>query len=163
MAFLCKLAERAVGTNKRIVLVEGQDERVREAAVQLQKAVHVEPLLLVPDASFDGPAGWSGPVRCPAEDPDLGRYAELYRQIRGPDAVDAATARQQAADPLYFAGLMIRAASDHVSHRHAPVDLFKSEMSEIGGNQGQFLHVVRAARRLGSSLDNGPMPSESWS
>jgi phosphotransacetylase len=35
MAFLCKLAERAVGTNKRIVLVEGQDERVREAAVHL--------------------------------------------------------------------------------------------------------------------------------
>jgi phosphate acetyltransferase len=109
MAFLCKLAERAVGTNRRIVLVEGHDERVREAAVQLQKGEHVEPVLLVPDTSFDGPAGWSGPARCPAEDSDLGRYAELYREVRGADAVDAATARERAADPLYFAGLMIRA------------------------------------------------------
>jgi phosphate acetyltransferase len=108
MAFLRKLAERARRAGRRIVLVEGADDRVREAACRLRESGHLDPVLLVPAGSAGPPQEGEGPVRCPADDPDLDRYVELYREGRR-EEIDPATARKQLSDPLYFAGLMVRA------------------------------------------------------
>ena len=83
MAFLQLLASRAENAGRRVVLAEGHDRRVREAALRLQDAGHIDPILLVPDSSTGAAEGWTGRTRCPADDPDLDRYAELYRERRG--------------------------------------------------------------------------------
>ncbi len=105
--FLQKLAERSGVAGKRIVLVEGTDERVREAAQRLRAAGRLNPILLAPESS--AVAGGSGNVRCPSEDEALERYASLYQELRASAGVDLAAARQQLSDPLYFAGMMVRA------------------------------------------------------
>ncbi len=109
MVFLQKLAERAAQAGRRIVLVEGSDERVAEAATRLRDSGRLDPILLVPDSSVPLPSGWSGQLRCPADDPQLDHYAELFREIRASEVSDLAAARAQVKDPLYFAGLMVRA------------------------------------------------------
>jgi phosphate acetyltransferase len=108
MGFLKALAQRAESAGRRVVLTEGHDDRVLEAAVRLQDHGHIDPVLLLPDCSVQPPAAWKGPVRCPVDDPELERYAELYRQIRPMEALDERAARERASDPLYFAGLMVR-------------------------------------------------------
>jgi phosphate acetyltransferase len=135
MPFLQKLAERAAETGSRIVLVEGNDQRVREAALRLQANGHLEPILLVPDASVEGPAAWDGPLRCPADDPELDRYAELYRQIRTKKKISLETARRRAADPLVFAGLMVRAGDADgavAGAANATADVIRAALGTVG-------------------------------
>ncbi len=103
--FLQKLAERAGASGKRVVLVEGADERVREAAQRL-RAGGLDPVLLVPEGS--APADWPAAVRCPREDGALERYASLYQELRAEAGLDFEAAREQLCDPLYFAGMMVR-------------------------------------------------------
>jgi len=135
MAFLRKLKERAAGQSRRIVLAEGDDERVRDAALRLQEAGHIDPILLVPDSSFDGPVGWKGTVRSPIDDPELDRYAELYREIHRKGSIDATGARQRMADPLYFAGLMVRAGDADgavAGAAHATADVIRAALESVG-------------------------------
>ncbi len=128
--FLQKLAERAGASPKRVVLVEGTDERVREAAQRLRAAGRLEPILLVPEGS--APADWPGAVRCPGEDEALERYAGLYRQLRDEEGLDAAAARERLCDPLYFAGMMVRSGDAD---------------GAVGGATVATSEVIRAALR----------------
>lgn len=135
MAFLCKLADRVAGAGKRVVLAEGHDARVREAARRLQRSGDLDPIVLVPDGAVDGASEWGGATRCPADDPELERYAELYRQIRGAESVDAEGARRKAADPLYFAGLMVRAGDADgavAGATHATADVIRAALRTVG-------------------------------
>lgn len=132
MVFLRKLTERAAGKGRRIVLAEGHDERVRDAALSLQQAGHLEPVLLVPDSSLGGPVGWKGPVRSPADDAELERYADLYRRING---VDGKAARRRVSDPLYFAGLMVRAGDADgavAGATRATADVIRAALKTVG-------------------------------
>ena len=135
MAVLQKLAERADTAGRRIVLAEGQDERVGEAAVLLQQAGHLDPVLLVPDGSHAGPAGFNGEVRCPADDPELRRYADLYHTRQAEKGVDAQAARRLLADPLYFAGMMVQAgdaAGAVAGAVHSTGDVIKAALRCVG-------------------------------
>jgi phosphate acetyltransferase len=135
MVFLQRLAERAAESGGRVVLVEGHDERVRGAALRLRESGHLDPILLVPDASVEPPAGWDGPLRCPADDPELDRYAELYRQIQTKKTLSAETARRRAADPLTFAGLMVRAGDADgavAGAANATADVIRAALRTIG-------------------------------
>ncbi|MGD2216272.1 MAG: phosphate acyltransferase [Gemmatimonadales bacterium] len=135
MVFLQKLADRAAESGGRVVLVEGHDERVREAALRLRERDHLEPILLLPSASIDGPPDWDGPLRCPADDPQLDRYAELYRQIQAKKALTAETARRRAADPLTFAGLMVRAGDADgavAGAANATADVIRAALHTVG-------------------------------
>lgn len=139
MAFLRKLTERVAGRGQRIVLAEGDDERVRDAAIRLQEAGYIEPLLLVPDGSFAGPVGWKGVVRSPIDDPELERYADLQRQIHGGGRGDAKAARQRAADPLYFAGLMVRAGDADgavAGAKHSTAEVIRAALKTVGKASG---------------------------
>jgi phosphate acetyltransferase len=135
MAFLCKLAERVAGVGRRVVLVEGHDERVRDAALRLQQGGELDPVLLVPGGEFDGASDWKGTVRSPIDDPELERYADLYRQIHSGDGVSANAARERAADPLYFAGLMVRAGDADgavAGATHATADVIRAALKTVG-------------------------------
>lgn len=74
---------------KRIVLPEGGDERIREAARRIEAEGVAQAIV------FEAP---------PAE--NIGRYAELYAAAR-PDA--AKIARRLVSKPLYHAGMMVQA------------------------------------------------------
>jgi phosphate acetyltransferase len=139
MGFLQQLALRAESAGRRVVLAEGYDERVAEAAVRLQEHAHIDPVLLVPDCSVRPPADWRGPVRCPVDDPELGRYAELYRELRPQEALDVRAARERASDPLYFAGLMVRAGDADgavAGADHATSDVVRAAYRCVGTSRG---------------------------
>jgi phosphate acetyltransferase len=142
MAFLCKLAERVAGVGRRVVLVEGHDERVREAALRLQRTGDLDPILLVPDCGSDASGAWVGKVRSPSDDPELERYAELYRQVHGTDKISASDARERATDPLYFAGLMVRAGDADgavAGATHATAHVIRAALKTVGKAPGAQL------------------------
>ncbi|MEE9133931.1 MAG: phosphate acyltransferase [Gemmatimonadota bacterium] len=137
MVFLQKLAQRAEQAGRRIVLAEGHDERVREAAVRLRASRHVDPILLTPDSSLAAPEGWNGPLRCPADDPELDRFAEFFRELRSEsgEMLGAAAAREQVKNPLFFAGLMVRAGDADgavAGATHASGDVIRAALRTVG-------------------------------
>ncbi len=74
MSFLERLLQRAAAHRRRIVLCEGADTRVQEAAERLRKDAIADPILL------------GGPSPEPADDPRLGRVAQFLRERR-PDRI----------------------------------------------------------------------------
>jgi phosphate acetyltransferase len=105
----------------------------------MQSEGHLDPVLLVPYSSVDAPHGWKGPVRHPGNDPELDRYAELYRRLRPDEGLDAAAARQLVADPLFFAGLMVQAGDADgavAGASHATGDVIRAALRTIGTAPG---------------------------
>jgi phosphate acetyltransferase len=145
MVFLEKLAQRAESAGRRVVLAEGDDERVREAALRLQGTGHVEPVLLASARSPAPPGGWRGAFHVPADDPELERYAELYREARSRkgEGLDQEAARAQLSDPLYFAGMMVQseAADGAVAGAsHATGDVIRAALRTVGiAEQARFV------------------------
>lgn len=96
MSFRATLRARAREVNARIVLAEGPDPRVQEAARILRDEQIAQPILLC------GPEGLD-----PAADSRLAQVAELLR-IRKPDRVtDAIHALDLAAEPVRFAAGLV--------------------------------------------------------
>ena len=92
MSFRDDLRRRAGARGCRVVLAEGWDERVRQAAGMLEREAVAEPVLL---------------ERSMAGDPRVDRIAELLA-ARRPDKVSGpARAHELAADPLYFAAGLV--------------------------------------------------------
>ncbi|MEE8167238.1 MAG: phosphate acyltransferase [Myxococcota bacterium] len=139
MGFLLELGGRAAAAGRRVVLAEGDDDRVRQAALRLQKDGYLDPTLLVADASTDAPAGWKGAVRCPADDPELDRYAELYRPLRDSRGMSLEKARERAADPLIFSALMLQAGDADGAVAgvvHSTADVVRAALHGIGTAPG---------------------------
>ena len=84
----------------RVVLPEGADGRILEAARRLKDDGIAEPVLLGPGA-VDG-------ISCidPETSEDLDRFAEAYAAQNA--KIDAKVARRLVRKPLYFAGMMVR-------------------------------------------------------
>lgn len=101
MSFRGELLSRAAGRRARLVLCEGQDERVRAAAERLE-ADGIARVILV-----------GGPGISPKSDPRLGAIAGHLR-FRRPDKVDDGIhALDLASDPLRFgAGLVALGEAD---------------------------------------------------
>ena len=94
------LIAKAKESPRRVVLPEGADGRILEAARRLKDDGIAEPILLGPGA-VDG-------ISCidPETSEDLDRFAEAYA-AQNPKK-DAKGARQLVRKPLYFAGMMVR-------------------------------------------------------
>ncbi|MCH2326081.1 MAG: phosphotransacetylase [Rhodospirillales bacterium] len=84
----------------RVVLPEGADGRILEAARRLKDDGIAEPVLLGPGA-VDG-------ISCidPETSEDLDRFTEAY--VAQNAKIDAKVARRLVRKPLYFAGMMVR-------------------------------------------------------
>lgn len=95
MSFRSLLLERAARRGARVVLCEGSDPRVQEAAERLRSKGVVEPIVL------------GGPGLDPTKDRRLGRIAEFLRQRR-PDRIrDGVHALDIAADPVHFGAALV--------------------------------------------------------
>ncbi|HTK43670.1 MAG TPA: phosphate acyltransferase [Gemmatimonadales bacterium] len=101
MSFRSDLLQRAAKLKARVVLAEGEDERVRAAAEFLSRESIAEPILL-------GPGGVS-----PEKDPRLQRVANHLRSRRPEKIRDGVHAIELATEPLNFgAGLVALGEAD---------------------------------------------------
>jgi len=101
MSFRTDLLQRAAQRRARIVLAEGDDERVRAAAERLQRGGIVEPIVLGPGAVL------------PDKDPRLQRVANHLRSRRPEKIRDGVHAIEVASEPLNFgAGLVALGEAD---------------------------------------------------
>jgi len=94
------LIAKAKESPRRVVLPEGADGRILEAARRLKDDGIAEPVLLGPGA-VDG-------ISCidPETSEDLDRFTEAYAAQNA--KIDAKVARRLVRKPLYFAGMMVR-------------------------------------------------------
>jgi len=103
------LLARARAAPRRVVLAEGDDPRVREAARRLAEEGIAEPTLVgtADTASWAVRAAPGVAVRIPAADPSLARAGALLAE-RKPQAIQGHDdARRLAADPLRFAACLV--------------------------------------------------------
>jgi len=139
--FLEALLERARRARRRLVLSEGDDERVREAAKAVAGARMAEVTLLGTDAT----ASWAAAeapfvsVRIPAADPSLGRVARLLAERRPEKVPSPAAGLELAADPLRFAaGLVALGEADATvgGAAHTTADVLRAALWAVGPGEG---------------------------
>lgn len=106
MTFLDELGDRAARTGKRVVLVEGADDRVKQAAARLAGQLGLETVVLVPDAETARSYDAAVDTRIPGDEPDRERYIQTYRESRAEDP-SAAAIEEALRDPLVLAALMV--------------------------------------------------------
>ena len=100
-----EIRERARRAQNRIVLPEGDDPRIRQAAAQLASAGLVKPVLLC-SGGAGGAADGVELIR-PANDPRLETFAEEYHELRREKGVTKEQAMERALDPLVFGAFLI--------------------------------------------------------
>lgn len=108
-AFTEGLLARARAAPRRVVLPEGDDPRVREAACRLAGEGIAEPTLIgtADTASWAARAAPGVSVRVPASDPSLARAGALLAERKPQAAQGQGDARRAAADPLRFAACLV--------------------------------------------------------
>jgi len=140
-SFLEALLERARRAHRRLVLSEGDDERVREAARSLA-ASHLAEITVLGGADAAGWAAREAPlvrVRAPASDPSLAAVADLLA-ARKPDKVRGrAAGLALAQDPLRFAaGLVALGEADATvgGAAHTTADVMRAALWAVGPAEG---------------------------
>ncbi|MFQ5926307.1 MAG: phosphate acetyltransferase [Terriglobia bacterium] len=113
MDILQNFKDRARAHPQHIVLPEGEDARVVEAAAQIAREGFARLTLLGNPRVIQARAAERGvqldtlALLEPQASPKLDAYAQLYFQARRSKGVTEAEARATAAQPLYFADLMV--------------------------------------------------------
>jgi len=107
-----EIKNKARAINKKIVLCEGEDKRVVEAAAECVKEGIAQIVLLGeaekikldnPDVNLDGVE-----IINPAESPKLGEYANLLYELRKAKGMTEEQAKEQAKDATFFGALMLK-------------------------------------------------------
>jgi phosphotransacetylase len=106
MNLILELHEKARRANRRIVLPESQDSRVRQAAAVLAQKGICQPVLVDTGKLGTAPAGVE--VVRPASDPRTARFAAELHELRKAKGMSAEEARQKLLDPLYFGAFLVR-------------------------------------------------------
>jgi phosphate acetyltransferase len=139
--FTAALLRRARAAARRVVLAEGDDPRVREEALRLVAERVVAVTLLGGDAT----ASWAvreAPgvsVRIPAEDPSLGRVAELLAARKPAAVAGPGAARAAAADPVRFAAGLVALGEADASVAGAvatTADVLRAALWAVGMAEG---------------------------
>ncbi|HEX4953431.1 MAG TPA: phosphate acyltransferase [Thermoanaerobaculia bacterium] len=103
---LDRIAERARGTERRIVLAEGSDPRIREAARRALDLGIARPILISAARADQARTGLTTLV--PAADPELPALTDyLQTRLIRLALADRLDARQLALDPLHYACLLV--------------------------------------------------------
>jgi phosphate acetyltransferase len=140
-SFLEALLERARRAHRRLVLSEGDDERVRDAARSIAASGMASVTVLGGEATKQW-AGLEAPgvsVRTPTSDPSLGAVARLLA-ARKPDKVpDPRTGLDLAGDPLRFAaGLVALGEADATvgGAAHTTAEVMRAALWAVGPAAG---------------------------
>ncbi len=115
MDWITHLKNRARTHPQRIVLPEGEDARVVEAAAAAAAAGYAKITLLgrrnMIEAAAQKVGAWCGSIEVldPSASPQLERYAQLYYERRRARGITLEEAQAAARKPLYFAALAVAA------------------------------------------------------
>ena len=145
MSFLDTCWERAKGSGKKVVLPEGDDTRVLEAAYMISRADIAHPIILGDETEVakalkeNGWADFDHTVINPLTDANGGKYATAYyekRKHKGLMLEDAAKAMK---DPLYYGTMMLE--SDDVDlcvvgAKYSTGSVLKAAFTAIGASKG---------------------------
>jgi phosphate acetyltransferase len=136
------LLRRAAALRARVVLAEGEDPRVREAALQLERNEVAEVTLLGgADTAVWAHRRASGVlVREPAQDPSLGLIADHLLERRPEKAGNSRSrARELAAGPLLFAAGLVATGEAEAAVAgavHTTADVLRAALWAIGPAEG---------------------------
>ena len=106
MNLLLEIKEKARRAKRRIVLPEGHDPRVRQAAAKLASEGLITPVLIERAGGGSLPSGVES-VR-PAADPRRGAFAEALLELRGPRGMSAEEAAVRVLEPNIFGAFLVR-------------------------------------------------------
>lgn len=150
-AFLDSLRHRAAALGRRIVLPEGDDDRMLEAAARLARDGLARPIVLgATDEDVErirtrlDAAGGTGMVHAveligPRENPELERLAVQLAELRAHRGMTLDAARAQLTDPLFLAAMLVRAGiADGVvaGASRTTADVLRAAISCIGTAPG---------------------------
>ncbi len=107
------LTERARKYAMRIVLPEGNEERILRAAEALRARSIAKLILLGDEASIEGKANSLGIslhdiiIINPKNSPKLEEYAEVYKELRKKKGISLEEARDRMLEPTYYGTMMV--------------------------------------------------------
>ena len=153
MSFRGDLLARAAKRRLRIVLPEGSDPRVRDAAERLRGEGIAEPIVVGVDVD-------------PASDPRLARIAEYVRERRPDKVRDGVHALDLAADPVMFGAALValgEADGCVAGATHTTGDVIRAALWMIGTGPGvsvasSSFYMVLAEGRVLSFTDCAVVP-----
>ncbi len=140
----------AQSSKMRIVLAEGEDDRIIEAAVRATADGLADIILLGDEAKIRASSASIGQditglrIIDPAGSPLLGQFAEAYHKLRTHRGVDIDAAHEAILNPLNFAAMMVRRG--------------KAD-GTIGGAVATTADTVRAALQIIGKADDAELVS----
>ncbi len=164
MNLILELHEKARRLQRRIVLPESQDARVRQAAAVLAQKGICQPVLV--DAGKLGTAPAGVEVVRPASDPRTAKFAAELHELRKAKGLSAAEAQQKLLDPLYFGAFLVRSgdcAGAVSGSEAATADVLRAGLQVVGLQRGIatvsscFLMILRD--RVLTYADCGVVPN----
>jgi phosphate acetyltransferase len=141
MDLLQELKNRARANTQRIVLPEGEDERVVQAAAQITQEGFAKAILLGKPSALETTAATTGhslkgvEIIDPADCHNLDNYVRLYHDRRKSKGLTEEDTRKTALQPLYFADLMVAAGDADGSvagAAHTTADTVRAALHCIG-------------------------------
>ena len=114
MGVLESIRERARGRDARIVLPEGNDDRIVKAAAQIKSEGFATPIILGKRESLEAAARAHGDdiseieTISPERSERLGDFARQYHELRAHKGITEEEAWEAVRDPIFFSALMVR-------------------------------------------------------
>ncbi len=158
MGLLERIKERAKGKRGRIVLPEGDDERIIRAAAEITAQGIAEVTILGKKEKITSLAAGLGVslegvrVLDPAEGESLADYAQRFQELRQKKPLSLERARERMQDPLFFGAMMLKGkeVDGYVAGAsHPTADTLRAGLQIVGlapGIEvvsGAFLMIIR--------------------
>src|SRR5260221_9071407 len=137
MNLVLELHEKARRLERRIVLPESQDPRVRQAATLLVQLRICKPVLV--DTGKMGPAPAGVDVVNPARDPRTPKFATEYFELRKAKGITLEEAQKKVLEPLVFGAFLVRSgdcAGGVSGSEAATADLLRAGLQVVGLARG---------------------------
>ena len=137
MNIAVEIRERARRANRRVVLPEGGDPRIRQAAAQLAADGLARPVLLDPGGVGSAPEGVE--LIRPENDPRHEDFAAEYYELRKAKGVTEEEAAARVAPPLVFGAFLLRSAACDAGVAGAAsttADVLRAGIQVVGTAQG---------------------------
>jgi phosphate acetyltransferase len=137
MNLILELHEKARRLQRRIVLPESQDARVRQAAAVLAHKGICQPVLVDTGKIGTAPAGVE--LVRPHSDPRTAKFAAELYELRKAKGLSAEEAQQKLLDPLYFGAFLVRSgdcAGAVSGSEAATADVLRAGLQVVGLQRG---------------------------
>jgi phosphate acetyltransferase len=131
MNVLLEIQEKARRLQRRIVLPESQDARVRQAVAALASQRLCVPVLVDVGGMGAPPPGVE--VVAPVRDPRAKRFAEELYELRKAKGMTIEEARKHAVDPIVFGAFLVRGGDCHAG---------------VSGSEAKTADVLRAGLQV---------------